>query len=116
MVEHESEWDDALPVAEMFYNNATSSSSLKSPYEVVYGHPMRLHFDSLCTKSGTPAAEHLLERLQRIWSEVRSNLEKASAAQKLQADRHRRDMPLQVGERYWLSTKNLPLKGVSRKF
>ena len=57
MVEHESEWDDALPVAEMFYNNATSSSSLKSPYEVVYGRPMRLHFDNLCVDSGTPAAE-----------------------------------------------------------
>ena len=27
------------------------------------------------------------------------------------ADRHRRDYSLEIGEKVWLSTKNLPLRG-----
>ena len=31
------------------------------------------------------------------------------------ADRHRRAMELEIGQQVWLSTKHLPIRGVSRK-
>lgn len=116
MCTSDSDWEEKLSLAEMFYNNASQSSTGSSPYSLVYGREMHLPLDTLVPPSDVPAATDFLERLRSSWEAARRNLETAKASQKCQADKKRRPhSDVNVGDLVLLSTKNLALKGVTRK-
>uniref|UniRef100_A0A803JHM8 Gypsy retrotransposon integrase-like protein 1 n=1 Tax=Xenopus tropicalis TaxID=8364 RepID=A0A803JHM8_XENTR len=113
--DNQSTWSELLPWAEFAYNNATHSSSGRSPFFVVYGlHPKAFSFSG--SNSPVPSANSSVLRFSEIWSLVHESLSAASLAQKKAADKSRRDAPqYKVGDLVWLSTKNIKLKVPSPK-
>uniref|UniRef100_A0A803K1K2 Gypsy retrotransposon integrase-like protein 1 n=1 Tax=Xenopus tropicalis TaxID=8364 RepID=A0A803K1K2_XENTR len=108
--DNQSTWSELLPWAEFAYNNATHSSSGRSPFFVVYGlHPKAFSFSG--SNSPVPSANSSVLRFSEIWSLVHDSLSAASLAQKKAADKSRREAPqYKVGDLVWLSTRNIKLK------
>ncbi|KAK3569743.1 hypothetical protein QTP86_004065 [Hemibagrus guttatus] len=66
--------------------------------------------------SDVPAVEEWYQRSQEVWERAHVRLQRAVRSQRIQADRRRRPHPsYQVGQRVWLSTRNLRLKLPCRK-
>ncbi|KAK3554106.1 hypothetical protein QTP70_019203 [Hemibagrus guttatus] len=66
--------------------------------------------------SSVPAVEEWFRVSQRVWERAHVRLQRAVKRQRIQADRHRHPHPAyQVGQRVWLSTRNLRLKLPCRK-
>jgi hypothetical protein len=80
-----------------------------------YGLNPRMGFEP--RKSGKhPAAEDFVAKMKKIHEEAQSALKKAQDDMKVYADRKRSDAPeYQVGDKVWLSTKNLNMKRPTRK-
>ncbi|XP_073404758.1 cytochrome P450 2C42-like [Dendrobates tinctorius] len=76
-----------------------------------------MHFgESSCLYSGCPGAEGTVQRLKVLWAEVHRNISKAQERYKFFADKKRVSVPtFQVGEKVWLSTRNISLKVPSAK-
>ena len=65
---------------------------------------------------GVQSAEAVIRRCKRTWRATRANLQKAAARMKQQADRRRKPAPeYWVGQRVWLLTKDIPIRGGTRK-
>uniref|UniRef100_A0A803J5N9 Integrase catalytic domain-containing protein n=1 Tax=Xenopus tropicalis TaxID=8364 RepID=A0A803J5N9_XENTR len=113
--DNQSTWSELLPWAEFAYNNATHSSSGRSPFFVVYGlHPKAFSFSG--SNSPVPSANSSVLKFSEIWSSVHDSLSAASLAQKKTGDKSRREAPqYKVGDLVWLSTKNIKLKVPSPK-
>ncbi|KAK3506432.1 hypothetical protein QTP70_002158 [Hemibagrus guttatus] len=61
--------------------------------------------------SDVPAVEEWYRRSQEVWERAHVRLQRAVHRQRIQADQHRRPHPsYQVGQKVWLSTRNLRLK------
>uniref|UniRef100_A0A803JWS4 Integrase catalytic domain-containing protein n=1 Tax=Xenopus tropicalis TaxID=8364 RepID=A0A803JWS4_XENTR len=113
--DNQSSWSELLPWAEFAYNNATHSSSGRSPFFVVYGlHPKAFSFSG--SNSSVPSANSSVLEFSEIWSSVHDSLSAASLAQEKAANKSRREAPqYKVGDLVWLSTKNIKLKVPSPK-
>ena len=71
-------------------------------------------FEQRATKA--PAAEELTKQMEETLEQAKENIEKAKARMKRQADRYRSQAPdYKIGDKAWLSTKNLKLTQASKK-
>lgn len=71
-------------------------------------------FEQRVTKS--PAAEEFSTKMQDTLAQTKANLERAQGQMKAQADKHCPDAPqYSIGDKVWLSTKNLKLMHASKK-
>lgn len=113
---NQDNWEDLLPLAEFAYNNSVQSSSGFTPFALNHGQnpvmPLSLLPES---KIDNPAAGALLEKLDGMLSKAKENLRAAQERQKKYADRHRRDVTFQVGDRVMLSTRHLRAPGKTAK-
>ena len=80
----EQKWCEMLPYAELYMNSTPSSSTGKSPHEVVYGRPAINPFASILsnTDQTIPAVSNFAAQHQELWLEVHSAIEKAKERQK----------------------------------
>ncbi len=63
-----------------------------------------------------PSAHAFVQRCRHTWSRARQTLLQVGARTKVQADRHRSKPPVYImGQKVWLSSKNIPLRSVSNK-
>ncbi len=63
-----------------------------------------------------PSAHAFVQRCHRTWTGARETLLRVGACTKAKADRHRSKPPVYVvGQKVWLSTKNIPLRSVCNK-
>ncbi|KAK9395794.1 PEG10: Retrotransposon-derived protein PEG10 [Crotalus adamanteus] len=111
----QNNWVDYLMVAEFTFNNSQHTSTWMTPFLANVGyHPQ--FFPLSLLDSPVPTANNYMAELQVIHRLVRQQLEKAKADYKRFADRSRRDTPpLTVGDRVWLSTRNLPSTWPAKK-
>nr|GFB67220.1 putative nucleotidyltransferase, ribonuclease H [Tanacetum cinerariifolium] len=105
-------WDEYLCLVEFAYNNSWHASIKAAPFELLYGRKCRV---PICWND---VGEHLIEcpELIEITNEkvavAKEKLKEARSRQKSYADKHRRDLEFQVGDRVFLKVS--PFRGVKR--
>ncbi|KAK3572216.1 hypothetical protein QTP86_027122 [Hemibagrus guttatus] len=113
-------WSEFLPWAEYAQNSLIHSSTGLTPFQCVLGYQPPL-FPWSGEPSDVPAVEEWYCQSQELWERTHVRLQRAVRRQRIQADQRRRPHPsYQVGQRVWLSTRNLrlrlPCKKLSPKF
>ncbi|KAK3543641.1 hypothetical protein QTP70_025987 [Hemibagrus guttatus] len=103
-------WSEFLPWAEYAQNSLIHSSMGLTPFQCVLGYQPPL-FPWSGELSNVPAVEEWYRQSQEVWERAHVRLQRAVRRQRIQADRHRRPHPsYKVGQRFWLSMRNLRLK------
>ncbi|KAL0185465.1 hypothetical protein M9458_021162, partial [Cirrhinus mrigala] len=113
--EHQRSWASYLVWAELSNNLHTSSTTGLSPFEVCYGFQPPI-FDHQEPEVEVPSAQQLVRRCRRLWNHARAAIQKTNQRYIIQ---HRRRHPpgrfFHVGDRVYLSTRNINLKTDSKK-
>nr|GFC19787.1 putative nucleotidyltransferase, ribonuclease H [Tanacetum cinerariifolium] len=105
-------WDEYLCLIEFAYNNSWHASIKAAPFELLYGRKCRV---PICWNK---VGERLIKGLEliEITNEkvvvAKEKLKEARSRQKSYADKHRRDLEFQVGDRVFLKVS--PFRGVKR--
>ncbi|KAL0155372.1 hypothetical protein M9458_049635, partial [Cirrhinus mrigala] len=113
--EHQRSWASYLVWAELSNNLHTSTATGLSPFEVCYGFQPPI-FEHQEPEVEVPSAQQLVRRCRRLWNHARAAIQKANRRYVVQ--HHRRHPPgrlFHVGDRVYLSTRNINLKTDSRK-
>ena len=111
----QDDWDELLPLMEMAYNNAVQASTGFTPYYLNTGRHLATTLSQAMEHAkdcSTPAARVLLQRWEAALLQAKQNMQRAQERQKKNADRHRRELTFQPGDKVWLSTENLRAKGI----
>lgn len=125
----QTNWEALLPMAEFASNSMTSESTGTSPFFVTKGYHPRMSFDCNIDKGAASGDDGQDERkkalvarageigayMDSLWTEARRCLERAQQQMKQQADKKRRECDIKVGDKVWLSMKNLQQERPSRK-
>ncbi|KAG1964568.1 retrotransposable element [Pimephales promelas] len=110
-----SSWSQQLSMVEYAHNSLPVSSTGLSPFKCSLGYQPPI-FPSLESEVAVPSAHAFVQRCHRTWTRARETLLQAGRRMKAKADRHRSKPPVYVvGQKVWLSTKNIPLRSVSNK-
>ncbi|KAI2645473.1 Transposon Tf2-11 polyprotein [Labeo rohita] len=113
--EHQRSWARYLVWAELSNNIHTSSATNLSPFEVCYGYQPPV-FEHQEPEVDVPSAQELVRRCRRLWNHARTAIRRANTRYTTQ---HRRRHPpgrlFHVGDRVYLSTRNINLKTDSKK-
>ncbi|KAL0185788.1 hypothetical protein M9458_017458, partial [Cirrhinus mrigala] len=115
VTQNPSSWSQQLPWVEYAHNSLPVSSTGLSPFECSLGYQPPI-FPSLEAEVAVPSAHAFVQRCRRTWRRARETLLRVRARTKAQADRHRSKPPIYVvGQKVWLSSKDIPLRSVSNK-
>ncbi|GMI84821.1 hypothetical protein HRI_002151400 [Hibiscus trionum] len=104
-------WHSYLPWAEYWYNTALQTSAGMTPFRALYGRdpPTILSYVEGSSRHDQLASA-LLDR-DAVLKELKRNLENAQNRMKTQADRHRRELSLDVGS--WVFVRLQPYRQLS---
>ena len=106
-------WEEEMPMIEFAYNNSSHSSTGATPFLLNNGrHPC----DPLTRALGgeathAPAAEDFVGRIQRALKLAQRNMAAAQEQQRHYANKRRRELTLQRGDKVYLSAANLHWPG-----
>ena len=113
--ESRTDWDEWLPFVAASYNSTVNETTGRTPFELNF--PDGRAIDPLQWALGgqlahgshgvSAEAERQVGGMKVVWDEVRERILRERAKQKKYADRRRRDVTYEVGDRVWLSTDNL---------
>ena len=103
------EWVSLLPFTEFAYNNAEHVALGCSPFFANYQFNPRADYCSPSFEGelSVPAANSRLKLFRSTMKIIQDNLRQAQEDARMFADRHRRSISFNVGDKVWLSTNNL---------
>ncbi|GJP62245.1 hypothetical protein CLOP_g19329 [Closterium sp. NIES-67] len=109
-----SKWELHLPVLEFAYNNATHAATGQTPFFLCYGrHPLTPQQPN---KPATVQPAHDFNTtMHTLWDRTHKRLLDIQQQQKRQADRHRTDHTITVGDRVLIDTRNLDISHLPSK-
>ena len=111
----QTDWPEWLAIAEFSYNNKFQSSTQVSPFYANYGYNPCMRFEPQ-RNTKVQAVEDFVQWMKNVQAEVEAAIHKACDDMKRYADRSHADAPkYQIGDRVWLSTKDLHTSRPSRK-
>ena len=105
-------WDTHLPLVEFAYNNSYHSSIGMPPYEALYGRRCRVPTCWKETGEKPLAGPELMQQTHEKVQIIRERLKAAQDRQKSYADKRRRPIEFDVGDRVMLKVS--PWKGFIR--
>ncbi len=115
VTQNPTSWCQQLSWVEYAHNSLQVSSTGLSPFECSLGYQPPL-FPSMESEVAVPSAHAFVQRCHRTWTRARETLLRVGVCTKAKADRHRSKPPVYVvGQKVWLSTKNIPLRSVCNK-
>jgi hypothetical protein len=106
-------WVKALPIAEFAHNQRTHEARHMSPFKIMYGtEPVAIPI--AIPRTSAPAVEERISEIKRFREEALAahELSKLKMAQRIT----QRSKPFKLGDKVWLSTKNLTIQGQTKKF
>lgn len=110
-----SSWSQQLIWVEYAHNTLISSATGLSPFQCAYGYQPPL-FPALEKDASCPSVQAFMRRCQRTWRQARKALQRSTDRYSRSANRRRSQAPAyKVGQKVWLSTKDLPLRVESNK-
>ena len=93
----------------MAYNSSVHATTTFTPFFLNYGiHPRTVSIQTL--SSDIPAAETFLQRIQESTKEAIRQITKQNETAARYANRHRLPHSFEIGDKVWLSTKNITLE------
>ena len=101
------DWSKYLTAAEFAYNNSEQASTGFTPFWLnAAQHPATPAslLTTAASKTKVPAVHDFLAKLDKSLERATANIRVAQERQRVQADRHRREMRLEVGDEVLLST------------
>jgi hypothetical protein len=110
-----TDWDTFLPAVEFAVNSSWQESVRAAPFFLNLGRLPRGPMGPRVIQSGVPHARDLRMRLADAQKDAKTALQAAQSRQKAYADKHRKDLTFQVGDRVLLSTQNAKLSTVGSK-
>ena len=104
-------WDDMLPVLEFAINNSYQDSIKDTPFYANYGKHPRLPDDIKREgkPSRNPQAYDFIDNIEKTITKAKACLKDAQHRQKQHYDARHRDLQFKVGDKVWLSSKNIPI-------
>ena len=106
------EWAKQLPLIEFAHNSKTHSGRTNTPFELMYGHPLK-SFPTSEEPTNVPATDQRINYLTNIREAARNAHEQARL---IMANRTNGAVPkLDIGQKVWLEARNLPIQTASRK-
>ncbi|GJP56870.1 hypothetical protein CLOM_g15916, partial [Closterium sp. NIES-68] len=103
-----SKWDLHLLVLEFAHKNATNAATGQTPFFLCYGrHPITPQYPTI--PSTVEPAHDFITTMHKLWDRTHKPLLDIQQQQKRQADRHRTDHTITVGDRVPLDTRNLDI-------
>lgn len=115
--EQRNDWGVLLPQLQRAANSSVSASTGFSPDKMMTGREMVSHLDLALEQEGVaprsmyPGAQALHESRAAAEETARKNIEAAQEKQRRDAEKGRRAPGILVGDRVWLSNKNMAAQG-----
>ncbi|KAJ9541634.1 hypothetical protein OSB04_028140 [Centaurea solstitialis] len=110
-IDQPKSWALWIPWAEFWYNSTFHGSTGRSPFEVVYGQKTPTIVKFIPGEIRVEAVGQELRDRDEALKQLKSQLAKAQAIMKEQADKKRRDIHFQIGE--WVNVKLKPYRQMS---
>ncbi len=109
VTQNPTSWCQQLSWVEYAHNSLPVSSMGLSPFECSLGYQPPL-FPSMESEVAVPSAHAFVQRCHRTWTRARETLLRVGACTKAP-----KPPVYVVGQKVWLSTKNIPLRSVCNK-
>ena len=117
----QDDWYDLLPAAEFASNAAHSTATQITPFKATRGLNPRISFE-LPTPAATAKeritkakAESITNQMQKVWQWARKHIAKDQEKMSAQANKKRRNVTFQEGQKVWLSAKDIQTERPCKK-